>query len=151
MSFSDKKNDPKIIMVSGGFDPVHKGHIKMIRESSEYGEVIVALNSDEWLIRKKGYTFMKWEERAFILSNIKGVKKVISFNDDDGSACDALQTFMPDYFANGGDRFKANTPEVMTCKKLGVEMLWHMGGMKEQSSSELVEAARENEEYKSKR
>ena len=67
----------KTVMVSGGFDPVHVGHVRMIREASEWGDVIVAINSDDWLIRKKGYVFMPWEERAEIIGNIKGVDGVI--------------------------------------------------------------------------
>ena len=61
----------KSIMVSGGFDPIHIGHVRMIREASKYGEVIVVANSDEWLFRKKGYVFMKWEERAEIIKAIR--------------------------------------------------------------------------------
>ena len=126
-------------MVSGGFDPIHIGHIKLIEEASKHGDVIVALNSDEWLIKKKGYAFMNWSERKYIMSNIKGVKKVVSFDDSSGTACDAIETYTPDYFANGGDRYIKNTPEILTCKKLGVETIWFVGGGKVQSSSDLIE------------
>jgi cytidyltransferase-like protein len=68
-------------MVSGGFDPVHVGHIRMIREAAEWGQVIVVINSDEWLMRKKGYVFMPWEERAEIIGNIKGVSMVSNVDD----------------------------------------------------------------------
>ena len=91
------------IAVSGGFDPVHRGHVQMIREASQYGNVLVILNSDEWLIRKKGYKFMSFEERAYILGNIKGVTIVTSVDDSDGTVCKALERFKPDAFANGGD------------------------------------------------
>jgi len=130
------------VAVSGGFDPVHKGHVQMIREASRYGNVLVILNSDEWLIRKKGYKFMSFEERAYILGNIKGVTIVTNVNDDDGSVCQALERFKPDYFANGGDRYDTNTPEMEMCQKHGIEMLWNVGGEKTQSSSNLVESAR---------
>ena len=130
-----------IIAVSGGFDPIHRGHVQMIREASEYGEVLVILNSDEWLIEKKGYKFMSFEERAYIAGSIKGVSVVTSVDDSDGSVCKALKKFKPDYFANGGDRYITNTPEMEVCEGLGVEMLWNIGGEKTQSSSILVEKA----------
>ena len=129
------------IAVSGGFDPIHKGHIQMIREASGYGNVIVILNSDDWLIRKKGYKFMSFEERAYIAGNIKGVTIVTNVDDSDGSVCEALRRMKPDYFANGGDRYDTNTPEMDVCAELGIKMLWNIGGGKVQSSSDLVTKA----------
>ena len=99
----------KTVMVSGGFDPVHVGHVRMIREASQWGEVIVVINSDDWLMRKKGYVFMPWEERAEIMGNIKGVKVVTSVDDSDGTVCEALTRHRQSAFANGGDRKKNNT------------------------------------------
>tara|TARA_R110000824_G_scaffold236450_4_gene425152 strand:+ start:1382 stop:1810 length:429 start_codon:yes stop_codon:yes gene_type:complete len=134
----------KQIMVSGGFDPVHIGHIQMIREASRWGSVIVVINSDEWLKRKKGYVFMPYEERVEIMGNIKGVTLVTNVNDDDGTVCEAIRRFKPDAFANGGDRQKNNTPEMSVCDELGVHMLWGVGGVtKPQSSSWLVNKAME--------
>jgi len=130
------------IAVSGGFDPIHKGHVQMIREAAEYGNVIVILNSDEWLTKKKGYKFMSFEERAYIAGNIKGVSIVTNVNDSDGTVCAALRRFRPDYFANGGDRYETNTPEMDVCKELGITMLWNIGGGKIQSSSTLVSKAK---------
>ena len=129
------------IVVSGGFDPLHKGHVLMIREAAEYGNVIVLLNSDEWLIRKKGYKFMPFEERAYIVGSIKGVKIISNVNDSDNTVCDGLRRFQPDYFANGGDRHLDNTPEMAVCEELGIRMLWNVGGGKIQSSSDLVNQA----------
>ena len=111
------------IAVSGGFDPIHKGHVMMIREAAEYGHVIVLLNSDDWLIRKKGYKFMSFEERAFIIGSIKGVVVVSNVDDSGGSVCAGLRRFQPDYFANGGDRYENNTPEMDVCEELGITML----------------------------
>ena len=75
-----------IIAVSGGFDPVHIGHVRMIKDASRYGDVLVIINSDEWLERKKGYVFMPWKERAEIMGNIKGVTTVTSVDDSDISS-----------------------------------------------------------------
>jgi D-beta-D-heptose 7-phosphate kinase/D-beta-D-heptose 1-phosphate adenosyltransferase len=127
-----------LVTVSGGFDPVHVGHVRLIAEAAQHGAVIVIANSDEWLMRKKGYVFMTWEERQEILYNFKGVVDVVKAQDDDGSVCKTLALIKPDIFANGGDRKDDNTPEVALCEHLDIEMLWNVGGEKVQSSSELV-------------
>ena len=133
----------KTVMVSGGFDPVHIGHIRMILAAAEYGDVIVVANSDDWLFRKKGFVFMEFEQRAEILAAVKGVIKVSAVDDVDGTVCEAIARLKPDYFANGGDRKKHNTPEQAVCNELGVEMLWGIGGNnKANSSSDLVERVR---------
>ncbi len=129
------------VMVSGGFDPIHAGHVRMILAAAEYGDVIVVANSDSWLERKKGYVFMPWKERAEILDAIKGVVLVSEVDDEDGTVCEAIRRIKPDYFANGGDRKSTNTPEKTLCDSLGIELLWEIGGDKIQSSSELVKAA----------
>ena len=127
-------------MVSGGFDPVHIGHIRMILEASKHGDVIVVANSDDWLYRKKGFVFMEFDQRAEILASIKGVIKVSGVDDSDTTVCEAIRRLNPDIFANGGDRKKHNTPEQAVCEELGVEMLWGIGGEnKANSSSDLVE------------
>jgi len=132
----------KIVAVSGGFDPVHKGHIQMIEDASKTGPVMVIINSDEWLMRKKGYVFMPWEDRAYIMGNIKGVRWVSQVDDLDDTVCEALIRLRPHAFANGGDRKETNTPEMDICEKLGIEMLWNIGGEKVESSSSLVNKAR---------
>ena len=134
----------KKIMVSGGFDPIHIGHIRMIKDAARWGTVIVTINSDEWLIRKKGYVFIPWKERAEIIGNIKGVTFVTNVDDSDGTVCKAIQRHRPDAFANGGDRKKNNTPEMELCNELDIQMLWGVGGTtKPQSSSWLVNKAME--------
>jgi cytidyltransferase-like protein len=133
-----KKSKKKLIAVSGGFDPVHIGHVRMIQAASKFGDVVVICNSDPWLRRKKGYVFMPFEERAEIIKAFTGVKGVIEAKDDDGTVCETLTELLPDIFANGGDRYNSNTPETQTCKKYAIEMMWSVGGGKIQSSSDLV-------------
>jgi len=128
----------KSIMVSGGFDPIHKGHIRMIQEAARKGDVIVIINSDEWLMRKKGFVFMPFEERVEIIKSIKGVTSSLGIDDTDNTVCEALRKYRPHYFANGGDRTNTNTPEMAVCEELGIEMLWEVGGGKVQSSSTLT-------------
>ena len=129
------------IMVSGGFDPIHVGHVRMILAAAEYGNVIVVANSNKWLMRKKGYIFMPWEERSEIIKSIRGVKEVVGVDDSDGTVCAALESYRPSMFGNGGDRTTKNTPEKELCKKLGIKMVWCLGGDKIQSSSDLVKDA----------
>jgi len=133
----------KRIAVSGGFDPIHIGHVRMIQEASKYGNVVVIANSDKWLLRKKGYVFMPFDERSEILMSIKGVTEVYQAYDDDNTVCISLRGIKLDAFANGGDRKEDNTPEMDVCKELGIEMLWNVGGGKIQSSSTLVERRRD--------
>ena len=136
-----------IIAVSGGFDPVHIGHIRMIRDAGRYGDVLVIINSDDWLMRKKGYVFMPWKERAEIMGNIKGVRIVTQVDDSDGTVCQALRKHKPDAFANGGDRKTNNTPEMDVCEELGIQMMWSIGGGdKPQSSSWLVNKLKEKKD-----
>ena len=141
-----------IIIMSGGFDPIHKGHLRMFREASWLGhQVIVGLNSDEWLIRKKEKPFMKWDERAEILESCKFINQVLPFDDWDDTANDLIKQVcklyngydVNIYFANGGDRGKGNVPELDVCKNLNVVMLWNIGGGKIQSSSWLINGGKD--------
>ena len=135
----------KQVVVSGGFDPIHVGHIRMILEASQNGDVIVVVNSDKWLERKKGYIFMPWEERVEIIRSIRGVVDVVGADDTDNTVCEAIYRLhiagRCDIFANGGDRLISNTPEKKLCEQLGIEMLWGVGGDKIRSSSNLVDNA----------
>jgi len=139
----DAREKKPTVMVSGGFDPVHAGHIRMIRDAAQYGDVIVITNSDDWLFRKKGFVFMEFIQRVEILNAIKGVILVDSVDDSDGTVCEAIRRLEPTFFANGGDRGKSNTPEQAVCEELGVKLLWGIGGnQKLSSSSDLVKKAR---------
>jgi len=147
----NKDNDKPTVMVSGGFDPVHAGHIRMIRHAAKYGNVIVVANSDAWLYRKKGFVFMEWERRVEILNAIKGVILVDSVDDSDGTVCEAIRRLEPTYFANGGDRGRTNTPEQAVCEEIGVKLLWGVGGEEKlESSSNLTRKARDfkDKDYK---
>ena len=114
-----------------------------MKSASQHGSVFVILNSDEWLMRKKGYMFMTFDERQEIISSMGAVHDVLSVDDNDGTVCEALERIRPSYFGNGGDRLSDNVPEVDLCKQLGIEMIWNLGGEKIQSSSDLVRSYKE--------
>tara|TARA_Y100000356_G_scaffold110278_1_gene97083 strand:- start:39 stop:503 length:465 start_codon:yes stop_codon:yes gene_type:complete len=143
----------KVILVSGGFDPVHKGHLEMIESASELAEEVwVILNNDFWLRQKKGKSFMKEEEREYIMSRIKGVTKTFVCrprNASDQTVCDGIYSAINYYrrnydgelsmaFGNGGDRGQGNVPEEDYCDGYGIDMVWGLGD-KVQSSSWLLE------------
>jgi len=117
---------------------MHIGHVRMIKEAAKYGKVVVILNSDVWLMKKKGYFFMSYEERKELLESMRHVYQVMPSNDDSDDVCEELEKIKPKYFANGGGRNSANTPEADLCKKLEIETLWDIGGAKIQSSSRLI-------------
>jgi cytidyltransferase-like protein len=133
----------KIVVVSGGFDPIHSGHIAYLEEAKKLGDkLIVALNSDEWLIKKKGKFFMPFSERELILKNLKPVDDVISFEDDElGSCKDALSKTKLKYpddeilFCNGGDRNKENIPEMEVSD---VTFYFGVGGEDKKNSSSWI-------------
>ena len=134
----------KIVLVTGGFDPIHSGHIDYFNSARQLGDkLVVGLNSDKWLSRKKGQPFMTWQDRFQIIKHLKMVDFVISFNDDDNSAKLAIklvqQTFPNDIiiFANGGDRTKENVPELDVA---GVDFVFNVGAKKTTSSSTLLES-----------
>jgi len=136
------------VAVSGGFDPLHIGHVRMFKEARALGDkLVVILNNDNWLQTKKGYVFMNEQERAEIIRAFPYVDKVVvtkhAKHDADRSVCRALEALKPAIFANGGDRFAKNIPEYILCKKLGIKMVFRVGrGGKVQSSSSMVNAAR---------
>lgn len=120
-SFPILVTNSKVVIVSGGFDPIHSGHIHYIKAAKQAAGssiLIIGLNSDDWLERKKGSYFMPFEERAAILKNIVDVDAVVSFNDNDGTAielikkCRKIYSSQPLVFCNGGDRTKENIPEM---------------------------------------
>ncbi len=127
-----------LVLCTGGFDPIHSGHIEYLNAASKMGDtLVVGLNSDEWLIRKKGKAFMPWAERKCILEALRCVDSVIDFDDSDGTAKDAINKVKPDIFANGGDRDAFNTPETSN-SLMGVVYAYDVGGGKTNSSSSIL-------------
>jgi cytidyltransferase-like protein len=132
----------KIVIATGGFDPVHSGHIAYLDAARKLGDsLMVGLNSDAWLERKKGRAFMPFEERERILMNIKAVNTVYGFDDRDGSACQLLEWAKKQFpyaefvFANGGDRTRENIPEMDVA---GVEFVFGVGGENKANSSSWI-------------
>jgi len=126
------------VAISGYFDPLHKGHIELIKLASKLGDkLVVIINNDKQTSAKKGKPFMSQEERKIIIESLKGVDEAFISIDEDKSVCKSLETINPDIFANGGDRFNREVPEFKTCQKLGIKIVDGLG-KKIQSSSNLV-------------
>jgi cytidyltransferase-like protein len=130
------------VLATGGFDPIHSGHIAYLQNASREGlRLIVGVNSDEWLQRKKGRHFMPWSERAAIVGALKCVDEVIAFDDSDGTAIDAINVVKNKYpmdqivFVNGGDRTKDNIPEMIFDD---VEFVFGIGGEDKKNSSSWI-------------
>ena len=138
----------KKIAVSGGFDPLHVGHLRMMQHAAQHGNLTVIINSDEWLLQKKGYVFMPWEERAEIIGAYDFVDHIVVAIDEDKTVVESLKEVKPDIFANGGDRENINTPEAKYCRENNIEMLWGVGGGKIQSSSTMVQEVTEKKRSK---
>jgi cytidyltransferase-like protein len=138
----------KIVLCTGGFDPLHSGHIAYFKAARDLGDhLVVGLNSDAWLTRKKGRPFMPFDERAAIVKELTCVDKVIDFEDDDqGSACGAIAKILSTkgndckvILANGGDRNVGNIPEYLVYKNHpDVEFAWSVGGENKKNSSSWI-------------
>ncbi len=162
----------KIVVVSGGFDPIHSGHLAMLREASGMGDkLIVGLNSDAWLTRKKGKPFMSIRERRAVLEAIRWVDEVWEFDDSDGSACELLERVRNHYykilpvvtdfqmssvaeiwFANGGDRNETNNAEASVPN---INFVYGVGGSNKRNSSSWLlrswnESSSDNTDNRSK-
>jgi cytidyltransferase-like protein len=133
-----------IVAVSGGFDPIHPGHIQLFREAKALGDkLVVIINNDNWLKAKKGHPFMSQKERKIVIEALRDVDAVMvtehKSSPKDMGVAKELRLLQPDIFANGGDRKKDNTPEGHVCSELGIKMIFGIGkGGKIQSSSWLL-------------
>lgn len=133
----------KVVLVTGGFDPLHSGHIEYFKSAKELGDhLVVGVNSDEWLARKKGRPFMPFEERCAIIKELSCVDEVIGFNDEDDTANHAIFQVLSTkgsqtkvVFANGGDRTRSNIPEM---KFTDVEFVFGVGGENKMNSSSWI-------------
>lgn len=154
----------KVVLVSGGFDPIHIGHIRLIQEAKKLGDkLVVVINNDNWLISKKGKPFMHQDDRKEIIQAISGVDEVCFTEHPEDmdycdlvqkSICESLRKIKPDVFANGGDRHPEGDPipEVAVCKELGIKLIYNVGqGGKVRSSSDLVNDYQHHLKSKNKR
>ncbi len=134
----------KVSLVTGGFDPIHSGHIRYFERAKDYSNyLVVGLNGDPWLKRKKGQYFQSWKERADIIRHLNMVDAVISWDDSDETACGAiakcLQIADKVIFCNGGDREDSNTPEYEKYKfDHSVQFIWGVGGHDKMNSSSWI-------------
>jgi cytidyltransferase-like protein len=142
----------KVVLVTGGFDPIHSGHVAYIRAARALGDVlVVGVNSDSWLTRKKGTAFLPSEERLAIMSELRSVDVLMVFDDSDGTAKDAIRKVLEMYpgdeviFANGGDRTLENIPE-MGVESDRLTFVFGVGGEdKKNSSSWILKKYKEKE------
>lgn len=148
------QNLNKVVLVTGGFDPIHSGHIEYFKAAKELGDIlVVGLNSDAWLARKKGQPFMPFVERQSIVENLKMVDHCLLFNDDDGSSIEAIKNVRQLYpdsqiiFANGGDRNATNIPEMNFLDK-NLTFKFGVGGNTKRNSSSWILEEWKNPKYK---
>jgi D-beta-D-heptose 7-phosphate kinase/D-beta-D-heptose 1-phosphate adenosyltransferase len=146
-------NNERLVVTSGGFDPMHVGHLRCILESAAFARqsghkirLAVIVNSDGFLIRKKGYAFMPAQERMEIIAGVAGVNYVVPWDDGSQTVTAALAILKPFAFTKGGDRdAETNVPEFDLCREVGCNVIFGVGGGKIQSSSQLVNQLRSRE------
>jgi len=146
-------NNERLVVTSGGFDPMHVGHLRCLLESATFARqsghkirLAVIVNSDGFLIRKKGYAFMPAQERMEIIAGVSGVNYVVPWDDGSQTVTGALAILKPFAFTKGGDRdAEANVPEFDLCREVGCNVIFGVGGGKIQSSSQLVNQLRSRE------
>jgi len=145
-------NNERLVVTSGGFDPMHVGHLRCLLESAAFARqsghkirLAVIVNSDGFLIRKKGYAFMPASERMEIIAGVAGVNYVVPWDDGTQTVTGALAILKPFAFTKGGDRdAEANVPEFDICREIGCNVIFGVGGGKIQSSTQLVNQLRSN-------
>jgi D-beta-D-heptose 7-phosphate kinase/D-beta-D-heptose 1-phosphate adenosyltransferase len=140
-----KAEGHKIYMTSGGFDPLHVGHVMCIQETAAMaernnGKVVILVNGDQFLVKKKGKPFMRAAERCAIISCLKGVDLAVEWYDGSQTVSKAIRLFRPNYFTKGGDRSDPETvPEWDACQEVDCRVVFEVGGGKVQSSSWLLQ------------
>ena len=124
------------ILISGAFNPLHLGHLLLLKHASSYGDIIIALNSDEWVTKNKGYLLFDFEIRKMSLEDVPYVKEVIEFDDSDGTVCEALKKVKPTFFGNGGTAKNTTIPEqeLSVCEEMDIIPIFSLG-----ENSDLVE------------
>lgn len=139
----------KIVVVSGYYDPLHLGHLRMFEMAKQLGDkLVVIVNNDMQAALKKGKSFMPEEDRCELVKALKVVDDVFLSVDTDKTVCKSLEVLRPNVFANGGDRKDMNDiPEAETCQRLGIEMVFNVGTKKIRSSSEYIKKFYENAEH----
>jgi cytidyltransferase-like protein len=137
-----------IMVLSGGFDPLHVGHIRLLQHARDMASlVVVGINSDAWIRRNRGHVQTSFEDRCQIVAAIRGVTSAVGFDDADDTAVGLIKMvcrLSPGAkiaFGNGGDRTSTNVPEVDICNELGVDLVWGVGGDRVESSSGVIENA----------
>lgn len=142
----------RIVIVSGGFDPVHVGHLRLFKEAKKHGDkLIVIVNSDDFLLSKKGYFAESIADRLELIDAFECVDEVFPAIDTDQTVCESLKVIARDYkgnyiiFANGGDRFEDDVPEKQVCEDHKIRMVFNVGGGKVNSSSEIIKGILERE------
>ncbi len=141
--FDSARPDGRIVATSGGFDPIHPGHISSLQDSAQFGDVVVVIvNGDAFLRAKKGRSFQDLQTRCLIVSAIRRVDYVVPFEiEGDLTVCEALRRLRPNVFTKGGDRVDAQSiAEWEVCKELGIEVVTGVGADKQWSSSWFLEA-----------
>lgn len=136
-----------VVATSGGFDPLHIGHVRLFQDAKKLGDkLIVIVNSDKWLIRKKGFVFMPLKDRMEMIMAIKGVDAVMEWDDGTPTVSGAIRKLKPDIFAKGGDRSSLDKiPEAGACKEVGCKIVFDVGkGGKVESSSWLLKRFLDN-------
>ena len=134
-----------VVAASGGFDPLHLGHCEMLMRARDLGDyLVVIVNSDDFLVRKKGYCFMPLEDRLRIIRALKFVNEAVVCIDTDDTVRQTLRVVKPHVFANGGDRTSHDSPERPVCEELGIRMVDGLGS-KVRSSSDLVNSIMEKQ------
>ena len=136
----------KTILVSGAFNPLHFGHLLLFKAASKYGKVIVALNSDEWVMKNKGHLLFDFETRKSLLEECEYVSEVIPFDDSEGDAVYALFEVRPTYFGNGGSATSLSLPkeELQVCGYLGIKPIFDLGDTSKNIDNNMLVAAQKS-------